>query len=66
MVDTLEKFQEQILDPSTQYAKDFVIFKRQLYLMYEVQNRSVEEHELYSFKIERENLTLLSNANEDY
>jgi len=31
--------------------------------MYEVKNRSVYEHELYSFNIERENLKVLYQAN---
>lgn len=31
--------------------------------MYEVQSRSVYEHELYSFAIERENLKWLYRAN---
>lgn len=31
--------------------------------MYEVQNRSIHEHELYSFNIERENLKWLYRAN---
>jgi hypothetical protein len=29
------------------------VFKRQLYKMYEVTHRSSEEHDLYSFNIER-------------
>jgi len=34
--------------------------------MYEVQNRSVNEHELFSFEIERNNLHWLYNANTDF
>ena len=34
--------------------------------MYEVQNRSVSEHELFSFKIDRTNLRWLSYANQEY
>jgi hypothetical protein len=34
--------------------------------MYEVQNRSVHEHELYSFKVERENLRWIYRANQDF
>ena len=34
--------------------------------MYEVQNRSVNEHELFSFQVERQNLKWLSNANYEY
>lgn len=36
VADTLEKFEENILDHSRAEAKDFVLFKRQLYQMYEV------------------------------
>ena len=34
--------------------------------MYEVQNRSVGEHELFSFEVERHNLRWLYNANTDF
>jgi hypothetical protein len=34
--------------------------------MYEVRNRSVHEHELYSFNVERENLKWLYRANLGY
>ena len=66
VVDTLEKFEQSILDENSKQVKDFAIFKRQLYKMYEIQNRSAWEHERFSFEIERENLTLLKNANENY
>lgn len=55
-----------MLDRESNQARDFVIFKRQLYQMYEVQNRSVYEHELYSFKVERQNLKWLYRANLGY
>jgi hypothetical protein len=42
------------------------VFKRQLYQLYEVQNRSAEEHEAFSFQIERENLKWLYNAKQDF
>lgn len=66
MVDTLDKFESNILDQNSPRARDFVLFKRQLYAMYEVQNRSVTEHELFSFKVERQNLKWLFNANIAY
>jgi hypothetical protein len=66
VVDTLEKFEQGMLDKSSPSAKDFIVFKRQLYQMYEVQNRSVHEHELYSFNIERDNLKWLYKANLDH
>lgn len=53
VVDTLEKFEEGMLDHTSPSAKDFILFKKQLYQMYQIQNRSVHEHELYSFNIER-------------
>ena len=59
VVDTLEKFEDHILNFDSEEAKDFLVFKQRLYKMYEVQNRSAPEHELYSFNIERENLTQL-------
>jgi hypothetical protein len=53
VVDTLEKFQDGMLNENSPQARDFVLFKRQLYQLYEVRSRSVHEHELYSFNIER-------------
>ena len=66
VVDTLEKFEEGMLDTQSPAARDFIVFKRQLYKMYEVQNRSVHEHEMYSFNIERENLKWVYQANLDF
>lgn len=66
MVDTLDKFEAGLLDKNQPKARDFVLFKRQLYAMYEVQNRSVNEHELFSFNIDRANLRWLYRANIDY
>lgn len=34
--------------------------------MYEVTSRTIWEHELYSFNIERKDLTLLARANENH
>jgi len=65
-VDTLEKFEEGLLDKESPRAKEFILFKRQLYAMYEVQNRSVNEHELFSFVVERKNLTWLYRANAEF
>ena len=66
VVDTLEKFEEGLLDKESPRAREFVLFKRQLYAMYEVQNRSVNEHELFSFEVERKNLTWLYRANGEF
>lgn len=45
VVDTLEKFQAGLVNTQSEAGKDFILFKRQLYQMYEVQNRSIYEHE---------------------
>ena len=66
VVDTLEKFESGMLDVKSTQAKEFIVFKRQLYQLYEVQNRSVYEHELFSFNIERDNLSTLYKANLDF
>lgn len=66
VVDTLEKFESGIVDLDSQAGKDFIVFKRQLYQVYQIQNRSVQEHESFSFEIERENLKWLSQANKDF
>ena len=66
VVDTLEKFQAAMVNTQSGAGKDFILFKRQLYQMYEVQNRSIYEHEHLSMGIERRNLKWLYNANLDY
>jgi hypothetical protein len=66
VVDTLDKYQQRAVDLDSQAGREFIVFKRQLFQMYEVQNRSVEDHELYSFNIERENLRFLTNAHQTY
>ena len=63
VVDTLQKYQDKNIDLDTAEGREFVVFKRQLFQMYEVQNRSISEHEAHSFEIERENLKFLSQAN---
>lgn len=54
------------IDLDTQEGRDFYVFKRQLFQLYEIQNRSIEEHDAFSFVIERENLKWLYNANQDF
>lgn len=66
MVDTLEKFQDALVNTQSQAGKDFILFKRQLYQMYEVQNRSLYEHEQFSIGVERQNLKWLYLANMNY
>lgn len=66
VVDTLEKFQDGFVNQQSQAGRDFVVFKRQLYQMYEVKNRSIYEHEQFSFSMERRNLKWLWDANNDY
>ncbi len=66
VVDTLEKFQSGMMDKNSAQAKEFIVFKRQLYQLYEVQNRSVWEHEHFSFQIDRHNLSSLYKANIDF
>ena len=56
VTDTLERYQAGLESLDSQEGRDFIVFKRQLYQLYEVQNRSVEEHEAFSFQVERENL----------
>ena len=36
VVDTLEKYQEMNIDLDTQEGRDFYVFKRQLYQLYEI------------------------------
>lgn len=55
-----------MVDTKSQAGRDFVLFKRQLYKLYEVQSRSVWEHEEFSFKVERRNLRWLFDASKDY
>ena len=66
VVDTLEKFEQHMLDPNSAQAKDFAIFKRHLYQMHQVKNRSVHEHNLFSFEVTRDNLRCLYRANNTF
>lgn len=66
VVDTLEKYQQRMVNTKADSGKEFVLFKRQLYQMYEVQNRSIDEHEEFSMTLERQNLRWLYQANLDY
>ena len=66
VVDTLEKFQDGLVNTQSPAGKEFVLFKRELYNMYEVQNRSIEEHQSYSMGVDRRNLRYLYNANIDF
>ena len=66
MVDTLEKYQTESVDVATREGREFVVFKRQLYQLYEIQNRSAAEHNAFSFEIERENLKWLYKASQEF
>jgi len=66
VVDTLEKFEANFVNKESQDGRDFVLFKRQLYQMYEVKHRSVWEHEQFSMLVERRNLKWLQDANRDF
>ena len=65
VADSLEKVSKAV-DPSTQEGRDFLQFKRKLYELYEVQNRSLSEHEEFSFNISREEVGTMYNANLDH
>ena len=66
VANTLEIYQDEFLDVETQYGRDFIVFKRQLYQLYEVRNRSVSEHIQFSGQVERENLRAIYEANQDF
>lgn len=66
VVDTLEKYQQRMVNTKSEGGKEFILFKRQLYQMYEVQNRSIDEHEEFSLTLERQNIRWLYQANLDY
>ena len=65
-MDTLEKYQQRMVNTKSDSGKEFMLFKRQLYQMYEVQNRSIDEHEEFSLSLERQNLKWLYQANLEY
>lgn len=66
VVDTLEKFEQNLVNKESQAGRDFIMFKRQLYQMYEVRHRSVWEHDQFSLTVERRNLKWLAEANRDF
>jgi Holliday junction resolvase-like predicted endonuclease len=55
-----------MVNRESQEGRDFIVFKRQLYQMYEVRHRSVHEHEQFSLNVERRNLKWLYEANKDF
>ena len=55
-----------MVNKQSKAGRDFVLFKRQLYQMYEVRHRSIWEHEQFSLNVERRNLKWLFEANKDY
>jgi len=66
VVDTLEKYELTAVNKESKEGRDFVLFKRQLYQMYEVKHRSIWEHEQFSLSVERRNLKWLHDANRDF
>ena len=66
VVDSLEKYQKIMVNEYADEGKEFIVFKRQLYQMYEVQNRSKDEHDAFSIGIERKNLNWLYQANLEF
>jgi hypothetical protein len=61
VADTLEKFGSN-LDMDNAEAKDFVIFKKRLYKLYEVKSRSAAEHAEFSTQILDDELTQVYDA----
>ena len=55
-----------MVNVQSEEGKEFIMFKRQLYQMYEVQNRSIDEHNSFSLSVERKNLKWLYKANLDF
>jgi len=55
-----------MVNTQSKEGKEFTLFKRQLYQMYEVRHRSVWEHEQFSLNVERRNLKMLYDANMDF
>ena len=66
MVDSLEKFQRLAVNMETKEGREFMTFKRELYQMYEVQNRTREEHNAFSLGVERKSLRNLYKANLEF
>jgi hypothetical protein len=61
VADTLEKFQAN-LDMDNDDAKDFTLFKKKLYKLYEVRSRSALEHAEFSSEIREDELIHVYDA----
>lgn len=61
VVDTLEKFGSN-LDTDHEGAKDFILFKKKLYKLFEVRGRSASEHAEFSSKIYEDELVHVYDA----
>jgi len=66
VVDTLEKFSSSFNIENEDQKRNFFDFKVKLYEYYEIQSRSIREHEKYSFTIERRELSALARANQHF
>lgn len=66
VVSTLDRFESELVVPDSDEAKALRVFKRDLYEMYEVRNRSVAEHKQISMVIDRRSLNKLYKANLQY
>lgn len=65
VADTLEKFGAN-LDMDHAEAKNFVIFKKKLYKLYEARSRSTLEHEQFSTEIPEDELTHVYDAHKHH
>ena len=65
VTDTLEKFTAS-LDMEHEEARDFVLFKKKLYRLYEVRSRSTAEHAIFSTQITEDELTHVYKAHDHY
>lgn len=65
VTDTLEKFTAN-LDMNHEDAKNFVIFKKKLYKLYEVRSRSTLEHEVFSTDVTEDELSHVYNAHKHH
>lgn len=65
VADSLEKFGSN-LDMDHENAKDFIIFKKKLYKLYEVRSRSAAEHAQFSSEILENELTHVYDAHKNH
>ena len=54
---SIQRYQEEMVAPNSEESRHIHVFKKNLYELYEVRHRSVDEHKHFSMVVDRRSLT---------